>query len=154
MKVEFLVDDEFLVEKFQGKGGWTYVAVPQIAASKNSPFGWVRISGYIDHYELKQYKLMPMGNGKLFLPIKAAIRKAIKKEQGDTVRIKVYIDETPSELTEELLECFSNEDPQLLIRFKQLPDFEQRAIIQNIYDAKSDDDKAFRITKLFKTLSH
>lgn len=151
--MNFLVDDTFLIEKFPGKGGWTYISIPQIPASKNSPFGWVRISGYIDNYEIKQFKLMPMGNGKLFLPLKVSIRKTIKKEQGDTVRVKVYIDETPTELTEELLECFANEDHRLLEMFKKLPSFEQKAIIQNIYDAKNEDDKAYRISKLFKSLS-
>ena len=151
--MKYLVDEDFLVEKFPGKGGWTYVSIPQIAASKNTPFGWVRISGFVDSYELKQYKLMPMGNGKLFLPLKAAIRKSIKKELGDTVRVKVYIDETPSELTEELLECFANEESVLLERFNSLPKFEQRAIIQNIYDSKTEVDKADRIARLLEGLS-
>lgn len=151
--MKYLVDEDFVIEKFPGKGGWTYVSIPQIPASKNSPFGWVRISGFIDNYELKQYKLMPMGNGKLFLPLKASIRKLIKKEQGDTVSVKVYIDEVPTQLTEELLECFSHEDPVLLERFKSLPQFEQKAIIQNIYDSKSDDGKAERISRLMNELS-
>jgi hypothetical protein len=151
--MKYLVDEDFLVEKFPGKGGWTFVSIPQISASKNSPFGWVRISGFVDSFELKQYKLMPMGNGKLFLPLKSEIRKSIKKEQGDTVRVKVYIDETPSELTEELLECFANEEPVLLERFNSLPKFEQRAIIQNIYDSKTEKDKSERIVKLMVVLS-
>lgn len=152
--MKYLIDEDFLIEKFPGKGGWTFVSIPQIAASKNSPFGWVRISGYVDSFELKQYKLMPMGNGKLFLPLKAEIRKSIKKEQGDTVRVKVYIDETPSELTEELLDCFANEEPVLLERFNSLPMFEQRAIIQNIYDSKTEEDKSERIVKLMEVLSN
>ena len=151
--MNYLVDEEFLVEKFPGKGGWTYISIPQISASKNSPFGWVRISGFVDDFELKQYKLMPMGNGKLFLPLKSSIRKQIKKEQGDMVRVKVYIDETPTELTDELLECFATEDAVLLERFKSLPQFEQKAIIQNIYDSKTEEDKAERIARLLGVLS-
>lgn len=34
-----LVDNEYLLEKFQGKGGWTFVKIPEIAQSKNTPFG-------------------------------------------------------------------------------------------------------------------
>ncbi len=151
--MNYLVDEEFLVEKFPGKGGWTYISIPQISASKNSPFGWVRISGFVDDYELNQFKLMPMGGGKLFLPLKSSIRKQIKKEQGDMVRVRVYIDETPTELTDELLECFATEDPALLVKFKSMPQFEQKAIIQNIYDSKTEDDKAERIAKLLGGLS-
>lgn len=151
--MEFKVDGNYLVEKFSGKGGWTYVLIPEIPASKNSPFGWVRVSGFIDHYELKQYKLMPMGEGKLFLPLKSAIRKSIKKEAADIVRVKLYIDETPSFLTEELLACFSLEDPICLSRFRALSPFEQKAIIQNIYDSKTEEEKVRRISNLMISLS-
>ena len=57
-----------------------------------TPFGWVKVRGFIDEFELKQYKLMPMGAGKLFLPVNAAIRKKIKKQAGDTVKIVLYPD--------------------------------------------------------------
>lgn len=142
-----------LLKKFPGKGGWTYAEIPEIAQNKNSPFGWVRISGTIDGFELKQYKLMPMGNGQLFLPVRSEIRKKIKKEDGDYVHIDISIDEVPEELTEELLECFANEDEVLLHRFKLKSLFEQRAIIQNIYDSKTEEEKAIRIAKLFNSLS-
>ena len=71
----------------------------------------------IDGYELKQYKLMPMGDKRLFLPVKAAIRKKIKKEVGDYVHIILYADETPTEIPEEIMECFSFEDSALLNTF-------------------------------------
>ncbi|MFN5706349.1 MAG: DUF1905 domain-containing protein [bacterium] len=77
--MNYLVDEEFLVEKFPGKGGWTYISIPQISASKNSPFGWVRITGFVDDYEIKQYKLMPMGGGKLFFAFKIINQKTNKE---------------------------------------------------------------------------
>jgi len=70
-----LVNKEYLLEKFPGKGGWTYVRIPEVLQNKNSPFGWVKVKGRIDDYEIKNYKLMPMGNGQLFLPVKSDIRK-------------------------------------------------------------------------------
>lgn len=147
------VKSDYILKKFPGKGGWTYAEIPEIAQNKNSPFGWVRVSGTIDGYPLHQYKLMPMGNGKLFLPVKASIRKKIKKEEGDIIHVDIYVDEVPNEMTEELMECFRNEDPGLLKRFYALPAFEQRAIIQNIYDAKTEDEKSVRIVRLFNSLS-
>jgi hypothetical protein len=74
-----LVNGDYLLQKFPGKGGWTYAAIPEILQNKKNPFGWVKVKGSVDGYELKQYKLMPMGEGRLFLPVKAAIRKKIKK---------------------------------------------------------------------------
>jgi hypothetical protein len=41
------------------------------------------VRGTIDDFEIRKYHLMPMGNGKFFLPVKAEIRKKIKKEAGD-----------------------------------------------------------------------
>ena len=76
-----LVDREYLLEKFPGKGGWTYAQIPEILQNKQSAFGWVRVRGTIDNFEIKNYNLMPMGNGKLFLPVKAEIRKKIKKRR-------------------------------------------------------------------------
>jgi hypothetical protein len=80
-----LVDKKYRLEKFAGKGGWTYAKIPELLPDKNNPFGWVRVRGSIDAVELTGYHLMPMGNGHLFLPVKAAIRKQIKKQEGDWV---------------------------------------------------------------------
>ena len=76
-----LIDEKYLLEKFPGKGGWTYAKIPEILQDKSSPFGWVRVRGSIDGYEIKSYHLMPMGNGNLFLPVKAEIRKKIEKKK-------------------------------------------------------------------------
>ena len=79
-KEKALVNAQYLLEKFPGKGGWTYAVIPDISPGKRIPFGWVRVSGSIDAHELKRYKLMPMGNGQMFLPVKAEIRKIINKK--------------------------------------------------------------------------
>ena len=87
MSVKPLVNKKYLLEKYPGKGGWTYARIPEILQDKNTPFGWVKVMGSIDGYEIKNYHLMPMGNGQLFLPVKAAIRKKIGKETGDWVQV-------------------------------------------------------------------
>ncbi len=70
-----LVDDQFLLQKYPGKGGWTYTVLPESVRKKKTPFGWIQVKGFIDSFELKAYRLMPMSNGKLFLPVRAEIRK-------------------------------------------------------------------------------
>jgi hypothetical protein len=82
-----LVDKQFLLKKFPGKGGWTYAAIPEVSQPKRIPFGWVRVKGSIDSYKFTRCKLMPMGNGQLFLPVKAEIRNKIRKKEGDMVHI-------------------------------------------------------------------
>ena len=82
-----LVDNHYVLEKYPGKGGWTYALIPEIPQDKRSHFGWVKVSGTIDGYELKKINLMPSGKGQLFLSVKAEIRKAIRKQAGDSVHI-------------------------------------------------------------------
>ena len=87
-----LVNKKYSLEKFPGKGGWTFVRIPTISQNKNAKFGWVKVMGTIDGFEIKKYHLAPMGNGGLFLPVRAEIRKKIKKEEGDFVHIILYPD--------------------------------------------------------------
>jgi len=104
-----LVNKDYLLQKFPGKGGWTYAVIPEVLQDKSALFGWMRVRGTIDHYELKNYKLMPMGNGQLFLPVKAEIRKKIDKEEGDFLRVILFTNTTPLEIPREIMECFRNE---------------------------------------------
>jgi hypothetical protein len=69
-----LVNKTYRLEKFPGKGGWTFARIPEILPDKKAHFGWVKVRGTIDGYEIRKYHLMPMGNGSLFLPVKAEIR--------------------------------------------------------------------------------
>ena len=145
-------EGQYLLKKFPGKGGWTYAEVPEIQPAAHTPFGWVAVTGSVDNYDLEHTKLMPMGNGQLFLPVKAAIRKKIKKEAGDYVQLKLFRIETPETVTEELLECFQNEAPQLYETFLKFTDAEQKAYLNWIYTAKSEDLKVERITRMMERL--
>ena len=143
---ELLVDKEYLLEKFPCKGGWTFTIIPEVLPDKHSPFGWVKVKGSIDGYEFKNYRLQPTekGDGRLFFAVKAEIRKAIKKEAGDTVRIILYKDNTPLEIPEELAVCLKDE-PNAYEKFQQLAEGEQKAFIDWIYSAKTDETKVKRI---------
>jgi len=146
-----LVNKTYLLEKFQGKGGWTFAQIPEILQDKNAPFGWVRVRGTIDGFEIKGYHLMPMGNGKLFLPVKAEIRKKIKKQAGDTVHVILFADNLPTEIPEELKVCFLDV-PGILEKFQQLSNGEQKTSIDWIYSAKTEETKAKRILATIEKL--
>lgn len=135
-----LVNKNYLLEKFSGKGGWTFAVIPEVAQDKHAPFGWVKVKGFIDDVEIYNYRLQPMGNGKLFLPVKAAIRKAIKKEAGDWVHIVLYRDQDSVRIPEELQLCLQDV-PNAFEMFQQLSDGQQKAIIEWIAAAKTDDTK-------------
>lgn len=146
-----LVNKLYLLEKFPGKGGWTYAQIPEILPDKHAHFGWVRVNGFIDDYEINHYHLMLMGNGSLFLPVKSEIRKKIKKEVGDYVKVVLYADNLPVEIPEELVLCFIDM-PGSLQAFKNKSETEQIAQLQWIYEAKNEETKASRINTVIQKL--
>jgi Domain of unknown function (DUF1905)/Bacteriocin-protection, YdeI or OmpD-Associated len=147
-----LVNQTYILEKIEGKGGWTYVAIPEIAQDKHAHFGLVKVRGYIDSFEIKRYNLMPMGNGKLFLPVRAEIRKKIGKEKGDTVHVVLYADNSPLEIPEELQLCFQD-DPDAHKRFLSYTEGEQKAFIDWILAAKRDETRIERIAVTLNKLA-
>ena len=151
MKEKPLVNQQYILEKYPGKGGWTYAAIPEVLQDKSSHFGWVRVRGSIDDFEFSNFHLMPMGNGKLFLPVKAEIRKKIKKKEGDWVKIILYADHTPTTIPEELLLCLDDE-PKAKQAFLKITDGEKKAIIDWIYSAKKEETKIERIVKAINDL--
>lgn len=146
-----LVDNKYLLEKFHGKGGWTFARIPEIPQDKHTHFGWVKVRGTIDSFEIRKYHLMPMGNGNLFLPVKAEIRKKIKKNEGDYVHVILYPDNEPLDIPEEMLLCL-NEEPKALTFFKSLTESEQKFYIQWIYSAKKEETKINRLAKTINRL--
>lgn len=149
--MEPLTDNEYLLQKFPGKGGWTYATIPQIKPDKEAPFGWVKVKGNIDGYEIKSYHLMPMGNGNLFLPVKAEIRKKIKKQTGDYVHITLYKDDSVFEVPQEITDCLKLE-PGAFEKFFAITKGQQKIFVDWIYSAKKEETKANRIAKMLQML--
>lgn len=146
-----LVDKEYLLEKIQGKGGWTFARIPEIAQNKYTPFGWVRVRGTIDYFEIQNYNLQPMGNGILFLPVKAEIRKKLNKKEGDYVHLILFEDNFPTDIPDELTLCLMDE-PIAYQKFMNYTNGEQKSIIEWIYSAKTDLTKVERIAKTINNI--
>ena len=78
---------EARLQKGDNPGAWTCVVmndVPELFGTR----GLVRIRGAIDG-EPFVGALMAQGDGTHRLPVRAALRKAIAKEAGDTVRVRI-----------------------------------------------------------------
>jgi hypothetical protein len=147
-----LVNKKYKLEKFPGKGGWTFARIPQILQDRSKPFGWVKVRGTIDGYEIRKCHLMPMGNGKLFLPVKAEIRKKIGKKEGDYVTVVLYPDNEPLEVPEEMLLCLEDE-PAAVRFFRSLSESEQNFYIQWVYSAKKEETKIDRLAQTVNRLA-
>lgn len=146
-----IVDKQYILEKFPGKGGWTFARIPEIKQNKKAPFGWRKVKGTIDGVEISKYHLMPMGNGNLFLPVKAEIRKKIKKTVGDFVHVILFPDNDPLEVPEEMLLCLEDE-PEALQFFNSLTESEKKYYVQWIYSAKKEETKVDRLAKTINRL--
>jgi hypothetical protein len=147
-----LVNKQYQLKKYPGKGGWTYTAIPEIVQNKHTPFGWVSVKGSIDHHEINNYKLMPMGNGQLFLPVKAEIRKKIGKKEGDWVQVVLFADNVPAEVVEEILLCLQDDDLAYKI-YLTLTKSQQQEYLDWIYSAKTDVAKVDRIAETINRLA-
>lgn len=148
---EPLINEKFLLKKYPGKGGWTYTVLPETVRKKKTPFGWIQVKGFIDEFELKNYRLMPMSSGTLFLPVRAEIRKKIRKKEGDYVHVVLYADDAPADIPEELLLCLQDNE-EAYSGFLKCSDTEQRAFINHIYSTKKEETRIERIAQTLDLL--
>ncbi|TDD97066.1 YdeI/OmpD-associated family protein [Flavobacterium cellulosilyticum] len=146
-----IFEKECLLQKYPGKGGWTFAEIAGIQQNKNTPFGWVKVKGKIDAFEFSNFNLAPMRNGKLFMAVKAAIRKKIEKQAGDYVKIQLFADNSIFEIPEEIIDCLKY-DQKAYEKFITLKERHQKEFIKWIYAAKKEETKAIRINAMMDNI--
>jgi len=147
-----LINKSYKLKKFAGKGGWIYTVIDEIPPDKKARFGWVKVKGFIDDFELKSYKLMPIKSGKLFLPVRAEIRKKIKKQDGDWVKVILFADNDPLHIPDEFLECLRDE-PAAHKTFISFAESSQKYFVDWIYSAKKIETRIERMAKAIEQLA-
>lgn len=129
------------------KTGWRYIEVSAEIAQELLPGNKksFRVKGKVDNYPISGFALMPMGDGRFIMPLKQEIRRAIHKEAGAMVTVKLEEHKDfKVEIPADLQECFDF-DPEAFEQFKSMPTSHRNYFIKWITDAKTDETRAKRI---------
>jgi hypothetical protein len=145
-----MIDFNTLILQFNEQGektGWSYIEVSADLASQLLPNNKrsFRVKGMLDGFAFSGFALIPMGEGNFILPLKADIRKAIHKNAGATLQVKMEYDKDfKVDIPDDLQECFDFE-PEAADFFHSLPKSHRNYFIKWITDAKTSETRAKRI---------
>jgi hypothetical protein len=140
-----------LIEKFGQKGektGWTYVLIPFDKAEElnKGVKKSYRVKGKIDATPVKQLALIPMGGGDFIIPLKADLRKKIKKQRGESVKLALELDVSEFKMNADFLDCLK-EDKTSEKFFHSLAPSHQKYYSKWIEEAKTIETKSKRIAQ-------
>ncbi|MBX9850193.1 MAG: YdeI/OmpD-associated family protein [Cytophagaceae bacterium] len=146
-----------LIQKFARQGkktGWTYIDVPLDIAEQLVPGNkkGFRVKGKLDNYAFEGMSLLPMGQGNFILTLNATVRKAIKKQKGDKLKVQMEVDKNEKKISSDFMECLADE-PSALEFFKTLTRSHQHYFSNWIESAKTDTTKAKRIAQAVNALA-
>lgn len=129
------------------KTGWSYIEIPADLAQQMKPGNKksFRVRGMLDALSVGGMALMPMGEGNFIMALKAEVRKAIHKNAGAMLHVKLEEDvDFKVEIPADLQECFDFE-PEAFEFFNTLAKSHRDYFIKWIDSAKTRETREKRI---------
>ena len=145
-----MVEFTTLILQFAEQGektGWSYIEIPADIAQQMKPGNKksFRVKGMLDAFAVSGMALMPMGEGNFIMALKADVRKAIHKNAGAMLHVKLEPDDDYKvEMPDDLKECFEFE-PEANDFFNSLAKSHREYFLKWINDAKTNETRAKRI---------
>jgi uncharacterized protein YdeI (YjbR/CyaY-like superfamily) len=151
-----IIQQQLLIEKRIAQSGfamsnWTYVVIPDFPSALKNDGPRAKVKGWLDDYEFRQVKLLPMADNAMMLPINAKMRKKINKNAGDWVLVALYADDSIFEVPNDILVCLM-ESPRAMNFFNTLSESNQKYYIDWIESTANMDTKAERILTTIERL--
>ncbi len=128
------------------KTGWTYIRIPAALAHELLPDNKksFRVKGWLDDHAIQKMALIPMGEGDFIMALNAAVRKAIRKQKGVSLKVELEVDKAIIQPPKALLDCLADE-PAALTYFKGLPKSHQNYFGNWVRAAKTESTQTRRI---------
>jgi hypothetical protein len=128
------------------KTGWSYIRIPASVAGKLMPGNKksFRVKGKLDDCAIGKMALLPMGEGDFIMALKASVRKTLRKQQGDSLRVELEVDKAVIKPPKDLLDCLTDE-PEALAYFNGLPKSHQNYFGTWVRQAKTEGTRTKRI---------
>jgi hypothetical protein len=135
------------------KTGWSYIRIPAALAEKLIPGNKksFRVKGRLDGLAIEKVALLPMGEGDFIMALKASIRKSIRKQKGDSLRVELEVDKAVIKPPKDLMECLADE-PDALAYFKTLPKSHQNYFGNWVREAKTDGTRTKRLASVVRAM--
>lgn len=147
------VDTNLTIKRKPEKGGWHYVTISGIPPANKNAQGLVRVKGSIDTYQIRQFNLLPMKTGEMMFVLKAPLRKAINKREGDIVHVKLFADKSKVVIPEELLDSLLQSEDAYNF-FLTLTESNKKYYIDWVNESKNLDTRVSRIVKMIQQLEN
>jgi hypothetical protein len=140
-----------IIEKFEKNGektGWTYIFIPFDIAEKinKGVRKSYRVKGKMDKISISQLAMIPMGDGNFIIPLKADLRKKIKKQKGDKLAVTLELDKSELVMSADFLLCLA-EEKQAEKFYMALSPSHQKYYSNWIESAKTIETKSKRIAQ-------